>query len=438
MEILAFVTLGLIIVGILRTPRPYILLWSFAIPIYYLAFGFKNTYIPLGFTRVEAFSGFLPIVISLIAFKKLTITERQRTWKYAPKVWLLFLAYYSISLAWGDNFSTGIRTVIQLIFPTILFFIAFNSVQSDDHLEKYFKYLIILNAIVGVFDLYYTISDWTSIFYSQGRTEGVVGYRTVTGYFYVTMSIILLLRMMDKFETKHLLLFALNLALLILAASRTPTVTFLAGAATAIVLRRSFAFTFLGAFSFALLIGLIMILPSKGKFFTGDEVNTRDSGRAFFQGYFERRADERPTWGYGAGGSETYAKWISQNVTPVGAPHNEYLRVRFDGGYIGLILFYLGIADLVLRGLYYGRYLGKYYHFKAVLVLTPVMFAVSCTNDNTFFYFYVFTQYLFTFMGFAMRLAYEERVAQHAEHLVLTLDEEEFVRSLEQPRQLAV
>ena len=51
------------------------------------------------------------------------------------------------------------------------------------------------------------------------------------------------------------------------------------------------------------------------------------------------------------------------------------------------------------------------------------MFAVSCTNDNTFFYFYVFTQYLFVFMGFGARLSYEERVIQGKESLVLEEDE---------------
>lgn len=432
MEIAALIALGGIIIGIVKTSRPYVLLWAFAIPVYYLFFGFKSTYIPLGFTRVEAFSGFLPIVLSLIAYRKLTVSERKRAWKYAPKLWLLFLAYYAISLGWSENFSTGIRTAIQLIFPTVLFMIAFNSVQREEHLEKYFKYLIYLNAIVACFDLYYTVIGWASIQYFHAKNDGVVGYRTVTAYFYVTMSIILLLRMMDKFEIRHLVLFIINVGLMLLAASRTPTVVFLAGAATAVVLRRSFAFSFLGAFSFALLLGLILILPSKNKFLDEDEeVNTRDSGRAFFQKYFSDQADRSPIFGYGAGGSEVYARWITQNVTAVGAPHNEYLRVRFDGGYVGLVLFYLGLADLVLRGLYYGRYLKSYYHFKAVLVIAPVMYAVSCTNDNTFFYFYVFTQYLFVLMGFGMRLAYEERVALGEESLILTLDEEERVRSFE-------
>lgn len=430
MEALSLVALFIIILGMFRTPRTYVLLWSLAIPVYYLIFGFKTTYIPLGFTRVEAFSGFLPIAITIFAYFKLTPTERTRAIKYAPKVWLLFLFYYGISLAWSDNFSTGIRTWIQLAFPTALYLIAFNSVQNDKHLDKYFKYIILLNALVAGFDLYYTVTGWESIEYFGAKNDGVVGYRTVTAYFYATLSIILLMQIMDKFKWSTFALFFINVGLIVIAASRTPTVVFLAGALVAVVMRRNVKFTVIGTLGFGALIGLILILPSREKFLSSDDtINTRDSGRGFFQKYFRDKADEGPLWGYGAGGSELYAKWITQNVTAVGAPHNEYLRVRFDGGVIGLYLFYAGLASLVISGLSLGRYLKQYFHFKAVLVLTPIMFAVSCSNDNTFFYFYVFTQYLFVMMGFAARLAYEEKVALGREHLTLTLEEEEIVAS---------
>jgi O-antigen ligase len=111
----------------------------------------------------------------------------------------------------------------------------------------------------------------------------------------------------------------------------------------------------------------------------------------------------------------------------VGAPHNEYLRVRFDGGRIGLYLFYLGLLDLLIRGLALGRSLKTYFPYRAVLVMTPVMFAISCTSDNTFFYFYVFTQYLFVFMAFGARLVYEERVLNGEETLTLEPEELEVI-----------
>jgi hypothetical protein len=107
----------------------------------------------------------------------------------------------------------------------------------------------------------------------------------------------------------------------------------------------------------------------------------------------------------------------------VGAPHNEYLRIRFDGGKVGLYLFYLGLADMFFRGLLWGRGIKTYFPFKAILIMTPVMFAISCSNDNTFFYFYVFTQYLFVFMGFGARLSYEARVIEGKELLVLPPEE---------------
>jgi O-antigen ligase len=174
----------------------------------------------------------------------------------------------------------------------------------------------------------------------------------------------------------------------------------------------------------SLIVGLILILPTRHKFLTADSsLNKSDSGRGFFQKYFEDKADESPIWGYGAGGSEVYAAWLVAHVTLVGAPHDEYLRIRFDGGRVGLYLFYLGLADIFVRGFFWGRSIKNYFPFKAILIMTPVMFAISCTNDNTFFYFYVFTQYLFVFMGFGARLSYEERVIEGKEHLVLPPDE---------------
>lgn len=80
-------------------------------------------------------------------------------------------------------------------------------------------------------------------------------------------------------------------------------------------------------------------------------------------------------------------------------------------------------------GLVWGRGVKHYFPLKAILIMTPVMFAVSCTNDNTFFYFYVFTQYLFVFMGFGARICYETRVHEGKEFLVL--DDEE-VKSLKE------
>jgi O-antigen ligase len=260
-------------------------------------------------------------------------------------------------------------------------------------------------------------------------TEGVIGYRTVTAYFYVTMATILMMRMMEKFEWNLLGLYIVDVSLLLIAGSRTPTFVFIAGSLVAILYRRNLRFTVIGVVGLGLLVGILFLLPTRNKFLNSDEsLNMKDSGRSFFQKYFEDKADAGPLWGYGAGGSEDYARWITQHITLVGAPHNEFLRIRFDGGRIGLILFYLGLSDIFLRGLIWGRGVKSYYPFKAILIMTPVMFAVSCTSDNTFFYFYVFTQYLFVFMGFGARLCYEERVAQGTESMVLDDSETDAIK----------
>jgi hypothetical protein len=423
-NILAIVILLVLIGLISKTERAYMILWAFATPVFYILFGFKSLYISFGFTDVELFSGVLPMVVCIMAWQKLTPTERRRAWKYSPKLWWLFLAYYCASLAWSDNFGTGIRTVLELAFPSFLYLIAFNVIQNDFHLDRYYKWMLIINGTVAVFDLYNALTGWSMIRDAGAMTEGVIGYRTITAYFYVTMATILMMRMMEKFEWKAAGMYLINVLLLVLSASRTPTIVFIAGSLIAVIYRREVRFAIIGTVVLAVLVGLIFILPTRHKFLNPDEsLNMRDSGRSFFQKYFEDKAEEGPLWGYGAGGTEVYAAWLVQHVTLVGAPHNEYLRVRFDGGMIGLVLFYLGLADILFRGLVWGRGMKEYFGYKAILVMTPVMFALSCTTDNTFFYFYVFTQYLFVFMGFGARLCYEERVKQGREDLVLTAEE---------------
>jgi O-antigen ligase len=283
---------------------------------------------------------------------------------------------------------------------------------------------MIINITVAVFDLYNAFTGWSMIRDAGSMTQGVVGYRTVTAYFYLTMATILMMRLMEKFDWKVFALYAVDIFLLLISGSRTPTYAFVAGSLIAIAYRRSVRFSLLGSAVLLLLVGILWVLPTHHKFITGsDSLNMEDSGRSFFQKYFSDKAEESPIFGFGAGGTEVYAGWLTQHVTLVGAPHNEYLRVRFDGGYLGLTLFYLGLADIVVRGLLWGRGMKTYFPYRAILIMTPIMFAVSCTNDNTFFYFYVFTQYLFVFMGFGARLCYEERVKKGLEGLVPDAEE---------------
>ncbi len=309
-DLFGFALLLALLIAITRTQRPYTILWTFATPIFYIIFGAKSIFINLGFTEVELFSGVLPMAVCLITWSKLSKTERRRAWKYSPKLWWLFLAYYFASLFWSDNISTGVRTVLEIALPSILYLVAFNVIQNDFHIKRYYQFMMIINVIVAIFDLYTAMTGWDTIKYAGAMNDGAIGYRTVVAYFYVTMGTILMMRMMEKFEWKIAVLYIVDVLLLLLAASRTPTLAFIAGSLIAIVYRRNVQFTIIGVVVMAILVGLILILPTRHKFIAGDSVNMSDSGRGFFQKYFEDKADESPIWGFGAGGSETYASWL--------------------------------------------------------------------------------------------------------------------------------
>src|SRR5665213_1143277 len=261
------IAIMLVLIGLIsRTERHYMILWAFATPVFYIIFGFKSFYISLGLTDVELFSGVLPIVVCIMAWQKLTPTEKRRAWKYSPKLWWLFLAYYFSSLAWSDNVGTGTRTVLELALPSFLYLIAFNVIQNDFHLERYYKWMMALNITVAIFDLYNAYTGWSVIHDAGAMTEGAVGYRTVTAYFYVTMAMILMMRMMDKFQWKIFSLFVVDLFLILVSGSRTPTYAFIAGSFIAVLYRRNVRFTILGVVGLALLAGILWILPTHSKF----------------------------------------------------------------------------------------------------------------------------------------------------------------------------
>src|SRR5579872_9030 len=127
----------LILIGLIsKTERQYMILWAFATPVFYILFGFKSFYISLGFTDVELFSGVLPMVVCIMAWQKLTPTEKRRAWKYSPKFGGFF--WPTISHRWRGRimlepefvrFSNSHSHRSSILSPSMLFRMIF--ISSD-------------------------------------------------------------------------------------------------------------------------------------------------------------------------------------------------------------------------------------------------------------------------------------------------------------------
>src|SRR5881394_2983083 len=85
------------------------------------------------------------------------------------------------------------------------------------------------------------------------------------------MSTIILMRLMERFEWRLLILFVVDVFLMLIAGSRTPVFVFIAGAVVAMFYRRSMKFTVIGSVALVAMVSLLLLLPTRNKFLNADD-----------------------------------------------------------------------------------------------------------------------------------------------------------------------
>lgn len=127
--------------------------------------------------------------------------------------------------------------------------------------------------------------------------------------------------------------------------------------------------------------------PLRDRFIGGDagaslgnvEVNT--SGRTVLWDMTLRSAEQDPLFGNGPG---TATAMISASFRNISHPHNEYLRLFHDFGYVGAILFVLGTLTLLFRTLRRVQHSDNPIHWAASLGIMA-LFGAALT-DNVIIY----------------------------------------------------
>lgn len=126
--------------------------------------------------------------------------------------------------------------------------------------------------------------------------------------------------------------------------------------------------------------------PFRERFLLGDAsgvggftLNT--SGRSVLWEITLRSATEAPLFGYGPGAANAL---ISSMFSNIGHPHNDYLRLLLDLGWIGLLLFTVGMLQLLVRAWRAARATGEPTHWTAVLAALAVL--AAAITDNTIVY----------------------------------------------------
>lgn len=123
--------------------------------------------------------------------------------------------------------------------------------------------------------------------------------------------------------------------------------------------------------------------PFRERFLEGDggatvggvELNT--SGRAVLWDITYKSSQEAPVFGHGPGSASALITPLFRNI---GHPHNEYLRVLHDFGWVGLVLFGLGMVMLLTRIAARIRRSQNPIHWSALLSLVAVLSAAITDN----------------------------------------------------------
>jgi O-antigen ligase len=127
-----------------------------------------------------------------------------------------------------------------------------------------------------------------------------------------------------------------------------------------------------------------------------ETINT--SGRLYMWGILVNGIKDSPIFGHGANASEELLKPISEHFTH---PHNEFLRILYDYGLVGMILFVYAFLKQILKLKNIknrnGNEINKYYLYCSMWLFFP--FFTFMLTDNILLYSAYFLNIHFLFVG---------------------------------------
>jgi O-antigen ligase len=129
--------------------------------------------------------------------------------------------------------------------------------------------------------------------------------------------------------------------------------------------------------------------------------NIRTSGRSVAWGLLVSAIPEQPIFGYGSNASESYLLGYSKHFSH---PHNDWLRIVFDYGFLGLVLFVWAIYA-TLKKLKKARLVGLPAASLGVNNVASILFGafmLLMLTDNVILYAAFFGNLHFTLIGLAL------------------------------------
>jgi O-antigen ligase len=349
----------------------------------------------------------LGVGVAMLAVEKMVYPRSRTPFPLAP--WLVWLLWIAISFSWLDQVGfKHVQFAMQLSMPVLVGVLAARYVGSRDQLQQLIKAYYLTAAMLIFF-----VALWLVGLISD-NDEAAINLATRP----VAMTAVLIggLAIAGAKRSAYAAWAGWSLCLLIpvLTASRMATMTMLILPVIS-PLGGRVSRKLLVVASIGLIALVVFSVPTmQQRFFRGESGSLQRILKGDFDsaGRFEawplvlEEVQKRPWLGHGQGSVEAFITEVWEGQTH---PHNDYLRVAYELGILGLMLFLVVMAWQLWN---LGRWIrstdGVVQQAFAAAWIGLVGFLVIAFTDNPIIYNLYYMNPLFALMGAAYRTAWEE------------------------------
>jgi len=272
--------------------------------------------------------------------------------------WIPFYCYYFFTLLWSGvqlrNVQLGIQMLTFLVVGMVISF----AVEKKEDLKSFNKLYLGTTLVIGLFCLYFMHGPGLNIQHQDNKGL-YVGFAERPAGTTLTIVGAIFLAQIRRIPLVAVSVWLLTLILSILTGGRMATFVLIALWIVHPRLARLTTKAFIVFFTILTTLVAFNTPIIQERFFeqkTGfsgkGSVDDVMQGKFHSSGRFEawpkilKRAHRAPLLGHGLGSSAPY---VYKVWTPMDKPHNEYLKMYFEGGYVGLSLFLLAITGTWLN-----------------------------------------------------------------------------------------
>ncbi len=358
----------------------------------------------------------LPVGVFLLATNRLTGTDPGGIIPCWP--WLVWCGFVCLSVLWSYEIGRrNVQEALQFSMPVIVAFVAASAVRTPEDLRKVFAAFGVSLCLLLAFTLAY-VTERFDREWMDTHVRAAALAATLVGCVFLAW--------FPRYKLLPLTGWASCLLITALTSSRIATAALLLAPLIHPLFRRpAWKVAVAGA---VMIVGLLLFQTETFQehfFETGQGTlqeaasgNIKDFGRADAWYAIWNEALERPLIGSGVGSAFDFVPTVWNDMNHV---HNDYLRVFYELGFLGLTLFlFVCVWQLVslrrqirvtedgpVRIAFVAVWLG----FCALLL--------TCSTDNTIIYHMFYMNPLFALLGAAYGVAWAEQHPEQHDEIVM-------------------